>query len=80
AIEATPAALVRTGLTANVRLKIGEKHYGASLERLLAQGKPASWLKGPVAHEWHVSTPLADRNGSEHPHLAARFAVRWYPG
>lgn len=80
AVDATPAALVRTGLTANVKLSIGEKLYGASLERLLAQGKPAPWLKGPIAHEWHVSAPLADRNGSEHPHLAARFAVRWYPG
>lgn len=79
-VEATPAALARSGLTANVKLVVGDKHYGASLERLLAQGKPASWLKGPIAHEWLVSAPLAERNGSEHPHLAARFAVRWYPG
>jgi len=79
-VEATPAALARTGLTANVKLVLGDKHYSASLERLLAQGKPATWLKGPIAHEWLVSAPLAERNGSEHPHLAARFAVRWYPG
>lgn len=79
-VEASPAALARAGLTANVKLAIGEKHYSASLERLLAQAKPATWLKGPIAHEWHVSAALADRNGSEHPHLAARFAVRWYPG
>jgi len=79
-VEASPAALARAGLTANVKIAIGEKHYGASLERLLAQGKPAAWLKGPIAHEWLVAAPLADRNGSEHPHLAARFAVRWYPG
>lgn len=78
--DASPAALVRSGLTASVKLVLGDKQYGASLERLLAQGKPASWLTGPIAHEWHVSAPLADRNGSEHPHLAARFAVRWYPG
>lgn len=79
-VEASPAALARAGLTANVKIAIGENHYGASLERLLAQGKPASWLKGPIAHEWLVSAPLADSNGSAHPHLAARFAVRWYPG
>ena len=79
-VEATPAALARSGLTANVTLVLGDKHYGASLERLLAQGKPVTWLKGPIAHEWLVSAPLAERNGSEHPHLAARFAVRWYPG
>lgn len=78
-IAASPDALMRTGLTANVKLTLGERQYIASLERLLAHGKPASWLKGPIAHEWHVSAPLADRNGSEHPHLAARFAVRWYP-
>ena len=78
-VNASPAALVRTGLTANVKLTVGEKQYTASLERLLAQGKPASWLNGPIAYEWHVDAPLADRNGSEHPHLAARFAVRWYP-
>ena len=80
AVDATPEALVRTGLTANVQITLGDKRYEASLERLLARGKPASWLAGPVAHEWHVSAPVADRNGSEHPHLAARFAVRWYPG
>ena len=37
------------------------------------------WLSGPVAHEWHVSAPLAEAGGQQHPHLAARFAVRWYP-
>jgi len=79
AVEASPTALARSGLTASVGLTMGDKRYEASLERLLAQGKPASWLAGPVVHEWLVSAPLADRNGSEHPHLAARFAVRWYP-
>lgn len=77
--DATPAALVRSGLTANVSLEVDGKTYGASLERLLEQGKPAAWLAGPVAREWLVSAPLADRGGQQHPHLAARFAVRWYP-
>jgi len=79
AVDPTPAMLVRSGLTANVRLVVDGKTYDASLDRLLAQGKPAAWLAGPIAHEWLVSAPLADRGGQQHPHLAARFAVRWYP-
>ena len=76
----TPVALIQAGLTASVRLTLDGKRYGASLERLLSKGKAAAWLEGPIAHEWHVSAPLADASGSEHPHLAARFAVRWYGG
>jgi len=76
---ATPAALVQAGLTAGVRLTIDGQQYSAALEQLLARDKPATWLNGPVAYEWHASAPLADRNGQQHPHLAARFAVRWYP-
>jgi len=77
--NATPAALIQSGLTASVKLVIDGKPYVASLEGLLAKGKPVAWLSGPVVHEWHVSAPLAERNGQQHPHLAARFAVRWYP-
>jgi len=77
--NATPAALIQAGLTANVKLVIDGKPYVASLERLLAKGAPAVWLSGPVAHEWHASAPLAEAGGQQHPHLAARFAVRWYP-
>lgn len=77
--DATPAALVRSGLSANVRLVVDGKTYSASLERLLEQGKPVAWLGGPIAREWLASAPLAERGGQPHPHLAARFAVRWYP-
>lgn len=75
----TPAALLASGLTAAARLDISGKTYRASLERLLAQGKPRTWLAGPIAREWHVDAPLSDASGRPHPHLAARFAVRWYP-
>lgn len=78
-VNATPAALIQSGLTANVKLVIDGKPYVASLERLLAKSTPATWLNGPVAHEWQVNAPLAEPNGQQHPHLAARFAVRWYP-
>jgi len=78
--DASPTALSRSGLTASVRLTLDGKQYSASLERLLAQRKTTAWLKGPVVQEWLVDAPLADRAGGEHPHLTARFAVRWYPG
>ncbi|WP_306395992.1 hypothetical protein [Telluria beijingensis] len=77
--DATPAALLKSGLSATVELDINGKRYTASLERLLAQGKPATWLDGPIAREWLVPAPFVDRGGRAHPHLAARFAVRWYP-
>lgn len=77
--DGSVAALLRAGLTADIKADIDGVAYGASLERLLARGTPAAWLAGPVAHEWHASAPLASADGKEHPHLAARFAVRWYP-
>ena len=77
--DATVAALLRAGLTAGVKATVDGTAYGASLDKLLARGKPTTWLAGPVAQEWHASAPLATADGKEHPHLAARFAVRWYP-
>lgn len=77
--DPTPAALIQAGLSASVKLVVDGKPYGAALEQLLGRGKPAVWLNGPVAHEWQVAAPLLDAAGQEHPHLAARFAVRWYP-
>lgn len=77
--DVSPAALVQAGLTASVKLVVDGKPYGANLAQLLGRAKPEAWLNGPVAREWLVSAPLTDRAGQEHPHLAARFAVRWYP-
>lgn len=77
--DANVAALLRAGLTASVKATVDGMAYGASLDKLLARGKPVAWLAGPVAHEWQASAPLATSDGKEHPHLAARFAVRWYP-
>ncbi|WP_020651523.1 hypothetical protein [Massilia niastensis] len=78
--KATPAALLRAGLDATVRATVEGKAYTASLEQLLKRGQAEAWLDGPVAREWHVAAPLAGPDGKAHPHLAARFAVRWYPG
>ncbi|MEH6435158.1 hypothetical protein [Massilia sp. DD77] len=79
ASPATPAALLRAGLTASVKTMVEGRPYGAALDRLLAGAKPQAWLAGPVAHEWLLSTPLLGPGGEAHPHLAARFAVRWFP-
>ncbi|MGG7603679.1 hypothetical protein [Massilia sp. BKSP1R2A-1] len=66
-------------LDARVEARIDGKTWTASLRPLLEQGKPVLWLDGPLAREWLVSTPLLDAGGRSHPHLAARFALRWYP-
>ena len=72
-------ALVRGGTDARVELTLEGKTYTAALGRLLATAAPTLWLDGPVAREWQVAAPLAGPGGQPHPHLAARFAVRWYP-
>lgn len=62
-----------------VQARLEGKIYSANLRRLLEKSQPARWLDGPVAREWQVAAPLIDSDGRPHPHLAARFAVRWYP-
>jgi len=79
AAENKRAALPGKELDARVEARIEGKTWTATLRPLLEQGKPDLWLDGPVAREWLVSTPLADAEGRPHPHLAARFALRWYP-
>jgi hypothetical protein len=78
--RATPAALLAAGFTASVTATIDGKDYTASAGKLLAQPNPATWISGPVATEWLVSAPLTTAQGQAHPHLAARFAIRWYSG
>ena len=77
--DTKPAALLRAGLTASVKAMVEGRPYTASLDKLLAAAKPDAWLAGPVVQEWLVSTPLLGPGGEPHPHLAARFAVRWFP-
>ena len=67
-----------TGATVAVTLD-GER-YTASSDRLLDEQKPQVWLEGPVVTELQVAAPLRNARGEEHPHLAARFAIRAYPG
>jgi hypothetical protein len=77
--SSTPAALLATGFAASASATIGGVRYGASADQLLKAGAKATWLAGAVASEWHVSAPLVTAAGVAHPHLAARFAIRYYP-
>jgi hypothetical protein len=76
----TTDSLMRTGFSASVHANIGGTDYYASADDLLKSGKFTSWLSGPVSTEWQVSAPLRTAGGAVHPHLSARFAIRWYPG
>ncbi|MCA1855840.1 hypothetical protein LE190_07860 [Massilia oculi] len=74
----TPANALNNGFTASVQASINGIQYTASADSLLRQGARATWLSGAVANEWHVSAPLVTSSGVAHPHLTARFAIRWY--
>lgn len=72
-------SLTRTGFSASVHAKINGVDYYASADDLLKAGKASTWLSGPLATEWLASAPLQTASGVQHPHLSARFAIRWYP-
>lgn len=75
---ATLKSLLGTGLNGNVNLTLGNVQYSASLAGALSSATPVTWLAGPIANEWIVSAPLKNAAGVAHPHLTARFDVRWY--
>ncbi|WP_239700837.1 hypothetical protein [Massilia sp. 9096] len=74
----TISSLLKAGFTASFHAKINGVDYYASADDLLKVATATSWLKGGVANEWQVAAPLHTADGTQHPHLAARFAVRWY--
>lgn len=76
----TPQNLIDAGLTGSVNVKVDNLQYSASLVSALATAAPIKWLSGSVANEWIVSAPLTTSTGIVHPHLTARFDVRWYSG
>jgi hypothetical protein len=71
-------ALTNAGFTASFSALVDGVRYTASADQLIKAGKATVWLSGANANEWHVSAPLTDSNGVAHPHLSARFAIRWY--
>jgi hypothetical protein len=74
----TTVNLLADGFTASASSTIAGVKYSASADQLLKVGAKATWLAGAVANEWHVSAPLTTAAGVAHPHLQARFAVRYY--
>lgn len=74
-----PKTLLSNGFSSSVHATIGGVRYNASADDLIKTGAAyQTWLSGAVANEWHVSAPLKSADGSVHPHLTARFAIRWY--
>ena len=76
----SPASLLDAGFTGSVVINVDGDSYAASADSLLRSGAYTTWLVGPTAGEWLVSAPLKNAKGESHPHLAARFAVRYFPG
>lgn len=76
----TVSNLLKAGFTTSFHAKINGVDYYASADDLLKTSLPTSWLKGGIVNEWQVAAPLHTADGTQHPHLAARFAVRWYEG
>ncbi len=75
----SPKTLLSNGFSASVHATINGVEYKASADDLIKSGwKYNTWLSGAVANEWQVSAPLTSAAGVEHPHLTARFAIRWY--
>jgi hypothetical protein len=72
------ASLLNAGFNASVNATIGGVRYSASADELIRKTVAKAWLSGSTVNEWHVATPLRTSAGTPHPHLAARFAVRWY--
>lgn len=74
-----PQVLLANGFSASVQATINGVRYNVSADDLIKTGSAyQTWLSGAVANEWHVSAPLSTPDGVEHPHLTARFAIRWY--
>ena len=74
-----PKTLLKNGFSSSVHATINGVRYNASADDILkANGAYQTWLSGAVANEWHVSAPLTTAEGVAHPHLTARFAIRWY--
>lgn len=75
----SPKVLLSNGFSSSVHATINGVEYKASADDMIKSGwKYNTWLSGAVANEWQVSAPLRSVDGQEHPHLTARFAIRWY--
>ena len=75
---AVTTAALPSDFDTTVTLKLKDKVLVVSARKLLAAGKPETWLSGPLVSEWWVSGPFRDRNGAADPHLRAQFGIRSY--
>ena len=74
-----PKTLLMNGFSSSVHATINGVRYNASADDIIKTGGAyQTWLSGAVANEWLVSAPLTTADGVAHPHLTARFAIRWY--
>lgn len=72
--------MMRYGFSASVHATINGVRYDAFADDLLKKAAHKTWLAGAVVNEWQVAAPLKAADGTVHPHLSARFAIRWYQG
>jgi len=72
--------LMNSTFSSRVTVAVNEIQYAVSLKDALSDNTPDQWLKGSIASEWLVSSPLMSSDGSTHPHLNARFSIRAYKG
>lgn len=70
--------IMRFGFSASTHATIAGVRYDAFADDLLKKTAHQTWLSGPLVTEWEVSAPLKTKAGAVHPHLQARFAIRWY--
>lgn len=89
------SALIATGLSSTLTLDVQERvdpnmpqepgntkvvQYKVELQDLFQTGIVERWLSGPVVTEWMTSGSLKRvSDDAEHPHLSARFHIRYYP-
>jgi hypothetical protein len=74
-----PDDMMGAGFSASAHATINGVRYNAFADDLIKEGPFTTWLDGAAVKEWHVSGPLTNSAGTAHPHLTARFAIRWYP-
>lgn len=71
----TVAQLLAGGFHAELDLTVEGTVYRA-LAGTALRSRPLAWLAGPLVNEWLLVAPLHSAQGTQHPHLQVRFAVR----
>lgn len=76
--DARVRLLAAGGTGGRLKLSLDGQEYLAEIDPKLTENSVDTWVSGPYATEWLISSPLIGPAGA-HPHLAAQFAVRYYP-